>query len=219
MTALDPDSAPSLDDLTTTDIVELGERYGLVPQELDGETPLRELVRSEDPSTATREGVHWIVRRRPQGAASHVARHGILDPEATTAADLPAADHEAIRDLDAEALSEGVLAGKWNVFCTPEEVDDRWRRVRALFDEDVVFSAKVSTKWGREAKGQDTHVIVVYTPNYFDTDDVFRVRDSLRTRCGIDATLYYKPDLWTTKGIYGATAAEFGLPRASRYAG
>jgi len=219
MTTLGPDSAPSPDDLTMTDTVELGERYGLVPQELDGETPLRELVRSEDPSTATREGVHWIVRRGSHGTESHLTTHGILPPEETTAADLPATDHDSIRDLDAEALSEGSLSGKWNVFCSPEEVDDRWRRVRALVDENVVLSAKVSTKWGREVKGQDTHVVVVYTPNYVDTDDVFRVRDSLRARCGIDATLYYKPDLWTTKGIYGATAADYGLPRASRYAG
>jgi hypothetical protein len=194
MTPLGPDSAPSLDDLTMTDIVELGERYGVVPQDLDGETPLRALVQSDDPSTATRAGVHWLVHRGSHDTGSHLATHGILDPEETTAADLPATDYDAIRDLDAEALSEGVLSGKWNVFCAPEEVDDRWHRVRALVDETVLFSAKVSTEWGRKAKDQDTHV-VVYTPNYFDTDDVFRVRDSLRARCGVDTTLYYKPDL------------------------
>lgn len=219
MTAFDLESAPCKDDLTIAEFVELGEQYGIRPQDLDGETPLRSLVESDDPSAATRAGVHWLVHRRPQSAESHLATHGILPPEEATEADLPPTDHESIRALDAEALSEGLLSGKWNVFCSPDEVDDRWRCVRTLVDENVVSSAKVSTKWGRESKGRDSHVIVVYTPNYFDTDDVFRVRESLRARCGFDATLYYKPDLWTTKGIYGATAAEYGLPRASRYAG
>ncbi len=82
-----------------------------------------------------------------------------------------------------------------------------------------MFGAKVSTKWGHAARGGDNYVIVVYTPNYLDVEDVFRVREVLRDRCGVESVLYYKPDLYTKKRIYADTARDLGLPGASRFSG
>ena len=53
-------------------------------------------------------------------------------------------------------------------------------------------------------------MIVVYTPNYFDKNNVFRVRGLLREQCGIDGMLYHKPDIYSRKGIYADTAEEGG---------
>lgn len=104
-------------------------------------------------------------------------------------------------------------------FLEPNEVDEVWRCVERLVAEDEIYQAKVSSKMGRQRESRDEHVIVVYTPNYFDKDDVFRVRGLLREQCGIDETLYYKPDIYSRKGIYADTAEERGLPGASRYSG
>lgn len=146
--------------------------------------------------------------------------HNVLRPEMTTADDLPETDNDAVRELDEEALrdnSRTSLTGKWNVFVEPDQVDDTWELVTELVEENKIYSAKVSTKFGREQENRANHVIVVYTPNYFDQDDVFRVRELLREECGIEETLYYKPDIYTRKGIYVDTAQEMGLPGASRY--
>ncbi|NIR49196.1 MAG: DUF1917 domain-containing protein, partial [Phycisphaerae bacterium] len=97
--------------------------------------------------------------------------------------------------------------------------DEVWGCVKLLVDEKEVFGAKVSTKWGHAARGGDNYVIVVYTPNYLDVEDVFRVREVLRDRCGVESVLYYKPDLYTKKRIYADTARDLGLPGASRFSG
>lgn len=148
--------------------------------------------------------------------------HNVLRSKDTTANDVPESDNEAVRELDEEALqydSPTSLTGKWNVFLKPAEIDDVWDCVTALVKENEIYAVKVSTKYGREQENRDNHVIVVYTPNYFDKDDVFRVRELLRDKCGIEETLYYKPDIYTRKDIYADTAHEMGLPGASRYSG
>lgn len=166
------------------------------------------------------EEQYWI---HAQGdSEDYFEAHDVLRPKDTTANEVPESDNEAVRELDEEAFqhdSPTSLTGKWNVFLKPPEVDDVWGCVTGLVKENEIYAAKVSTKYGREQEDRDNHVIVVYTPNYFDKDDVFRVRELLRDKCGIEETLYYKPDIYTRKGIYADTAREMGLLGASRYSG
>lgn len=63
----------------------------------------------------------------------------------------------------------------------------------------------------------DDYVIAVYTPDYFEGHDVTRVRERLRETHGVTHELYYKPDIYTAKGIVADTAAEFGLRAPARY--
>jgi len=147
----------------------------------------------------------------------YIERHGILHPEETTEEHLPDTDNNKVREIDLEALSIPLLSGKWNVFRSPSEVDSLWSDVVKRVEEGDVYQAKVSTARGRDEEGGDEHVVVVYTPNYFDEEDVFRVRDVLRDECGVDERIYYKPDWYTANSIYRDTAEEMGLPGASRY--
>ena len=70
-----------------------------------------------------------------------------------------------------------------------------------------------------ELETYDEYVIVVYTPNYFATHDVERVRDHLRKEYGVTRELLYKPDSYTANGIVPDNAEEFGLSTAARYRG
>lgn len=166
------------------------------------------------------EDQYWI--HAQGGGQDYFEAHNVLRPRDTTTNDIPEAENDAVRELDEEALQNDAptaLTGKWNVFLEPNQIDEVWNCVAELIEENEIYSAKVSTKYGREQENRDNHVIVVYTPNYFDQEDVFRVRELLRDECGIEETLYYKPDIYTRKGIYADTAQEMGLPGASRYSG
>ena len=166
------------------------------------------------------EEQYWIYAQGDR--QDYYEAYDVLRPRDTTANDIPETDNDAVRELDEEVLrddSSTPLTGKWNVFLEPSQIDDVWDCVAGLVKENKIYSAKVSTRHGREQENRDNHVIVVYTPNYFDQDDVFRVRELLREECGIEETLYYKPDIYTRKGIYADTAQEMGLPGASRFSG
>lgn len=63
----------------------------------------------------------------------------------------------------------------------------------------------------------DEYLLTVYTSNYFDRGDVFRVREHLRDAHGVTHELDYKPDIYTAKGIVADTAEEFGLSVPARY--
>lgn len=60
-------------------------------------------------------------------------------------------------------------------------------------------------------------MIAVYTPNYFETHDVDRVRARLREEHGVTLELSYKPDIYTSKGTVDENADEWGLERAARF--
>jgi hypothetical protein len=172
------------------------------------------------PLPSEEEEQYWIHARGDRQDYSEA--HNVLRQKDTTPNDVPESDNDAVRELDEEALQDDSptsLNGKWNAFLKPAEIDDIWDCVTGLVKEDEIYAAKVSTKYGREQGNRDTHVLVVYTPNYFDKDDVFRVRELLRDTCGLKETLYYKPGIYTREGIYADTAQEMGLPGASRYSG
>lgn len=167
-------------------------------------------------------GNYWLravdVTGRPRSARDpYFPRYGVIRPANLTAEDLPPADDEAVAELDREALEETFVSGKWLVFPSPDAVDDVWAGVVGDVADGAFWDAKVATATCYEELDHENYVVCVYLPNYFDREDVDRVRERLRSEHGIDDELRFKPDVYTTKGIYPPTAEEFGLESEARY--
>jgi hypothetical protein len=89
--------------------------------------------------------------------------------------------------------------GKWLIFVPHKEVDLKWTLIDLAHSAGVLgIDAKVSSSL---MVSNDTHVICVYTKDWEDQDDVFRVRTKLR-RLGFSKILHYKRDVDTRAGRY-----------------
>ncbi len=96
-------------------------------------------------------------------------------------------------------------SGKWLVFAPPGEIDAIWARVRvATTAGKLGGSAKVSTR--RAFTGKD-HVICVYTYDWQDYDDCWRVREELR-RLGVTKPIPWKSDEDTLAGRYASNGCK-----------
>ena len=96
-----------------------------------------------------------------------------------------------------EALSYMVI-GKWLFYQSPIEASKTFRLIVEGISESLAYSSKISP-W-KERKGKDK-VIIVYTRNFLNFNEVMSVHDWLRG-IGVKGTMYYKPDLFTHLGIY-----------------
>lgn len=172
----------------------------------------------EKPSEIEEEGIPWVFATGVSGE-EYCRNHNVTLPQEMDQSSLPDTEFDKVGELDKEALDKEKLTGKWNIFVGESEVDDVWHCVCEGVNEGDFWRAKASTKWARQLEEREEHVVIVYSPNYLDKGDVERVRELIRDNCGIDETLYYKPDIYTAKGIYRETANEMGLPGASRYSG
>lgn len=153
--------------------------------------------------------------------------HGVTRPAATTEADLPTiderdrgslpADTETVADADRLALETTYLSGKWLVERPPETVDALWEAVVEDVAAERFWDAKVSTRAGREAFGETAHAVLVFTPNYFDRDDVDRVRRRLREAHGVTEEIRYRPDVYTLDGVHEERLGELTDSDASRF--
>jgi len=102
------------------------------------------------------------------------------------------------------------LGGKWLVFCSANEVDNIWAKIKDAQDKHLLGQmSKVSTATGRGGNHNSEHVICVYTYDSSDIEDLTRVREGLKT-IGINKVIPYKRDLETINGVYG-TDNEFLL--------
>lgn len=99
--------------------------------------------------------------------------------------------------LDLVALESGGRAGKWLVFMRDDAVDNLWPQlVHLLLSGQLGNKLKVSPS--NKYKGK--FFVGVSTDDYFDYEDVMRVRDSLRS-IGFGYPLWYKPMVYTVLGI------------------
>ena len=99
-----------------------------------------------------------------------------------------------------------------------ERIEELWPELLADAEAGTVWAAKAMTAFGYEGLPMyDEYLLTVYTPNYFDREDVDRVRAHLRDEYGVTRELYYKPDVYTAKGVVADTAEAFGLSVPARY--
>jgi len=98
-----------------------------------------------------------------------------------------------------------VTGGKWMCHVSREMVDRYWSKLAiAMISGGLgpsVYCIKVSP--AVEDGGRNEHVICVYTPDYRDTVQVMRVENLMRS-AGVVNDLLYKPDIFSTLGIYRA---------------
>ena len=103
------------------------------------------------------------------------------------------------------------MTGKWLLFFREDEIDREWDKIAAdVVAGNLGISAKVATAWhhenGSRTYDRSNRVVCVYTKDYTDTRDVWRVRDRLK-QLGHARPLRYKTDAATKSGHYGVASA------------
>lgn len=177
----------------------------------------------QSPLEITDREQYWLrsrdVSESPKiGGDDYFSEHGVTRPIDVQSDDLPSTDNEAVREIDRNALNEQKIIGKWQVTGSAGRIDELWPELVADAEAGTIWAVKAMTRFGHEELPMyDDFLLTVYTPNYFDRNDVFRVRDHLRESHDVTHDLYYKPDIYTAMGIVEETAEEFGLPAPARY--
>lgn len=140
-------------------------------------------------------------------------------PSETNPCQAPAGNHWVhSSNSDGGAERDPLLIGKWLLRVGHPYVSNCWDRVRTATEDGTLgIAAKVSTDWGMRHDpagfgveglgGWRTHVVCVYTQDWRDRDDVFRVGRRLHT---VDAVrkqpITYKADASTYGGMYAGNA-------------
>jgi hypothetical protein len=190
------------------------------------------MVTDRPPSEIDEPGWHWLrvkhVTGFPRQARDgYFPEHDVTRPAATTGADLPGvdrereaslpADRETVRDVDRLALETTYLSGKWLVERPAATVDGLWEAAVEDVAAERLWDAKVTTRAGREAFGEADHAVLMFTPNYFDRDDVDRVRRRLREAHGVTEEIRYRPDVYTLDGVHEERLGPLADSAASRF--
>ena len=106
-------------------------------------------------------------------------------------------------NIDKLAKQLKILSGKWMVFRPESQIDEVWLKIaKSINSSNLVSVAKVSTALSKD----EDYVICVYTRNYFDKEEVMKIREKLHD-LGIEGKIYYKPDIYTYLGIYSGTTS------------
>ncbi len=194
------------------------------------------------PTEIDESGWHWLRARHvtgfPRNARDgYFPRHGVTRPAATTVADLPPvdgkrdgsppadgetdpalpADPETVADADRLALETTYLSGKWLAERPAETVTELWEDVVDDVAAERFWDAKVSTRAGCESFGETDHAVLVFTPNYFDREDVDRVRRRLREVHGVTEAIRYRPDVYTLDGVHEERLGALTDSEATRF--
>ena len=99
-------------------------------------------------------------------------------------------------------------AGKWLVYLSISWIDEYWAKIRQTTEEGLLgYSSKVATARPNPHASSKAKLIVVYTYDWTDEKDVFRVREQLR-KLGIEKKLSYKTNEDTLAGKYKQTTGE-----------
>ena len=177
----------------------------------------------QSPLEITETEQYWLRSRdvsdSPKiGGDDYFTDYNVTRPEEVKSDDLPPADSEAVREIDREALEKKKTIGKWQVTGSADRIEQLWPELLADAEAGIIWAVKAMTAFGyEELPMYDDYLLTVYTPNYFERHDVNRVREHLRDERDATHELYYKPDIYTTKGIVGETTEGFGLSAPARY--
>jgi hypothetical protein len=91
------------------------------------------------------------------------------------------------------------VMGKWIIFVSADEVDRLWKKIaRATSEGQLGIAAKISTAKPKKTKHTYDFVLYVYTQDYHDQQDVFRVRSRL-TELGITQEIVYRQECPSSK--------------------
>ena len=190
------------------------------------------MVTDRAPTEIDEAGWHWLrvkhVTGFPREARDgYFPRRGVTRPASTTEADLPAveeseegalpADAETVADADRLALETTYLSGKWLIERPAETVEELWEGVVEDVAAERFWDAKVSTRAGCDAFDEADHAVLVFTPNYFDREDVDRVRRRLREVHGVTEESRYRPDVYTLDGVHEERLGGLADSAASRF--
>ncbi|KAI9237777.1 MAG: hypothetical protein BYD32DRAFT_290368 [Podila humilis] len=98
----------------------------------------------------------------------------------------------------------GPRTGKWVLFYDNSVLDEKWTAVKTLVEQDLLGGlAKCSTaKDNPNATSTKSGVIIVYTSDYLDQEDVYRIAVILHEKMEYNKTMYYKTDAQTHAGAY-----------------
>ncbi len=178
------------------------------------------LQTEEYPSKSEKEGVTWLtlgLERASDRLNEYVEKNDVIHPDELEEEHLTDTDDPQVEKIDQQAKNDGYLSGKWVIQVKPEDIDEIWETLDELVSDSLIWGAQVSTKWLREKKDEDDHILKVYTPNYFDEMDVLRVRRLLKEECDIHEEIIYKPDIYNILGIYSGEGELIDLPEENRY--
>jgi hypothetical protein len=99
-------------------------------------------------------------------------------------------------------------SGKWMLFYDKSVIDDKWLQVKDLLEQGKLGdSAKCSTAMPNSNASGPKKVIIVYTADYTDTKDVYRVAKTLHKKLQYEETMYYKTDEQTHAGLYATSGS------------
>jgi len=101
------------------------------------------------------------------------------------------------RPPNGETETDRRLVGEWLLFVVPRKLDEAWDKVRkATIDSRLGFLSKSATaKKNYNMPSASNRMIVVYTSDYFDIDDVLRVGRELNDLgFGTSTPIYYETD-------------------------
>lgn len=176
-------------------------------------------VTTESPCSCTKNNKYWSVPKKDirMSLEEYSSKYNIKPIKKTDVTDIPNDTPKPIKEIDIQAIDAGNLVGKWMIFVSPTDVDELWNSICKLISENKIWLAKASTNWSRNKQNYTDHVILVYTPNYLDYNDVKRVRKLLRDECSIDTDIPYKIDYYTKLGIYEDTLNKWNLDSEARY--
>jgi hypothetical protein len=95
-----------------------------------------------------------------------------------------------------EANSDQRLAGKWLVYVALRKLDESWEKIRkATVDSRLGFLSKSATAKKNFMPNTSNRMIIVYTHNYYDIDEVLAVGRGLNDLgFGITGPIYYETD-------------------------
>lgn len=108
-----------------------------------------------------------------------------------------------------EEISIPSNSGKWMLFYDKSVIDEKWLQVKSLLERGKLGnSAKCSTAVSDSTAVDSRSVIIVYTTDYTDTEDVYRVAKILHKKLQYERPMYYKTDEQTYAGLYAISGSK-----------
>ena len=113
-------------------------------------------------------------------------------------------DQEWLYAINNKYITESIdpeKIGKWMVFLSGAHINEAWDKIKKAVASGELWHTKVSTN--NPAK-VNSHVIIIYTKDYTDLNDVIRVLDYIESSDvkSPDRIIKYKTNQQTFAGIY-----------------